>query len=271
MGTMHGHGPDLRWAFAAAALGAKAAHLAAHAHKHGHGHEGSHGWSRSWGHGCGPQAKGDFPGPGFGWFFGGGGPGPWGPPPGPWGRGAPPWARGPRGRGPRARKGNVRAAILALLAEEPRNGYQIIQEINERSGGGWKPSPGAVYPALQQLADEGLIRGEEGEGRRTFHLTDEGRAYVAEHPEMVDEPWAQMAPDFGEGVPDLFKQVARTGAAVMQVVNSGSPDQVAKAGEVLAEARRRLYLILAEDEDTDEDADGDADDGPPTAHEPGKE
>jgi DNA-binding PadR family transcriptional regulator len=262
MGRMHGHGPDLRWAFAAAALGAKAARMAAHAHKHGqHGH----GWGTGWGHGCGPRARGDFPGPAFAWLFGGG-PGPWGPRPGPWGGGAPPWAKGPRGRGPRARKGNVRAAILALLAEEPRNGYQIIQEINERSGGGWKPSPGAVYPALQQLADEGLIRGEEGGGRRTFHLTDEGRAYVAEHPEEVEEPWAEMAPDFGEGVPDLFQQAARTGAAVMQIVHSGSPDQVAKAGEVLAEARRKLYLILAEDEDQEAD-----DDSPPTAHDPSEE
>ncbi|WP_395107833.1 PadR family transcriptional regulator [Actinomadura sp. SCN-SB] len=227
MGTRHGPGPDLGWAFAAAALGAKMAHRRSH----------------DWSWGCGP--RGEVPG----WFFGGAGP--WGSPSGPWGRGAPPWAKGRKGRGPRARKGDVRAAILALLAEEPRNGYQIIQEINERSGGGWKPSPGAVYPALQQLVDEGLIRGEEDGGRRTFHLTDEGRAHIAEHPDEVDEPWAAMAPDFGEGVPDLFKEAARTGAAVMQIVHSGTPEQVARATSALADARRRLYLILAED---DEDA-----------------
>ncbi|MEU5879501.1 PadR family transcriptional regulator [Spirillospora sp. NPDC047279] len=182
----------------------------------------------------------------FGFLFGGG-PGPWGPPGGgrgPWGRGGPPWARGPK-----ARKGNVRAAILVLLAEAPRNGYQIIQEINERSHGAWKPSPGAVYPALQQLADEGLIRGEEGEGRKTFHLTDEGRAHVEEHADELGEPWAEMTPDFGEGVPDLFKQAAQTGAAVMQIVHSGSPEQVAQAKDVLNETRRRLYRILAEDDD----------------------
>jgi DNA-binding PadR family transcriptional regulator len=165
----------------------------------------------------------------------------------------------------------VRAAILALLAEEPRNGYQIIQEINERSGGGWKPSPGAIYPALQQLTDEGLITGEEEGGRRTFRLTDEGRAYVAEHPDEVHEPWAAMAPDFGEGVPDLFKQVARTGAAVMQVVHSGSPEQVAQAQEVLSETRRRLYLILAEDEAAEDEAPGnDPDPGPTTRDTPGE-
>jgi DNA-binding PadR family transcriptional regulator len=247
MGAAHAHGgPDWRWAFAAAALGAKAAHAASR--HHGPGHHG-------------PGARGEFPG--FGPMFGGGGPGPWGPPGGGFGPGRPPWARGrgPWGRGPKARKGNVRAAILVLLAEEPRNGYQIIQEINERSGGAWKPSPGAVYPALQQLADEGLIAGEEGGGRRTFHLTDEGRAHVEENAERLAEPWAEMTPEFGEGVPDLFKQAAQTGAAVMQIVHSGSPEQVAQARDVLSEARRSLYRILADDAP----ADGPAGDAGPTA------
>ncbi|MFC9973156.1 PadR family transcriptional regulator [Spirillospora sp. NPDC127200] len=220
--------PDPHWAFAAAALGLKAAHMAAH--------------TAARREGCEPRLGAE---PFGGWGFGG--PGPF-PPPGPWG---PPWARGRRGhwgRGPKARKGNVRAAILALLAEEPRNGYQIIQEVERRSGGAWRPSPGAVYPALQQLADEGLVRSEEGEGRKTFHLTDEGRAHVAEHADELTDPWAEMTPDFGEGVPELFKQMAQTGAAVMQVVHSGSPDQVAQARDVLNRARRDLYRILADDD-----------------------
>ncbi|RFS82926.1 PadR family transcriptional regulator [Actinomadura spongiicola] len=202
-------------------------------------------------HGHGPW--GDFP---FGALFGGGGPGswPWGPRGG-FGHGPrPPWARGrggPWGKGAKARKGNVRAAILVLLAEEPRNGYQIIQEIDERSGGAWRPSPGAVYPALQQLADEGLIAGEESGGRRSFHLTDTGRAHVEENAERLAEPWAEMTPEFGEGVPELFKQAAQTGAAMMQIVHSGSAEQVDRATAVLAEARRDLYRILADD-DTDD-------------------
>ncbi|MFA1538742.1 PadR family transcriptional regulator [Actinomadura monticuli] len=221
---------------------------------------------------AGPWGRGDFPN--FGALFGGApwGPGGFGPGPGP----RPPWARGrggPWGRGGpggRARKGNVRAAILVLLAEEPRNGYQIIQEIHERSGGAWKPSPGAVYPALQQLADEGLIAGDESGGRRTFHLTDEGRAHVEENADRLAEPWAEMTPDFGEGVPELFKQAAQTGAAVMQIVHSGSSEQVAQARDVLADARRNLYRILADDLDADgvDDAD-DADDPGPTAREEG--
>ncbi|MUN36230.1 PadR family transcriptional regulator [Actinomadura litoris] len=258
MGATHRSGPDWRWAFAAAAIGAKAAHAAS---RHGHGHE--HGFGPGHGHGHGHEHAH-------------GGPWQWGPPGGfgP-GGGRPPWARGggrgPWGRGRKAPKGNVRAAILALLAEEPRNGYQIIQEINERSGEAWKPSPGAVYPALQQLADEGLITAEEGGGRRTYRLTAEGGAYVAEHADELEEPWAQMAPDFGEGAPELFRQVAQTGAAVMQIVHSGTPDQVRRATEILSETRRALYRVLAGEEPRA----GGADAGPtaegPTAQGPGEE
>src|ERR687895_451717 len=96
---------------------------------------------------------------------------------GPFGFGPP---RGPFARGGRARRGDVRAALLALLAEEPRNGYQLMQEIERRSEGVWRPSPGSVYPALQQLEDEGLVRSDETEGRKLFHLTDPGRRAAGE-------------------------------------------------------------------------------------------
>ena len=128
-----------------------------------------------------------------------GGPGPWGPGPGPGGfafemRGrpvGPPRFRGPGGRGPRVRRGDVRAAILDLLAEgQPWNGYQIIQEIGERTQGVWRPSAGSVYPALQQLEDEGLIAAAAGEDRkRNYTLTDEGRAYVQAHADELKASW----------------------------------------------------------------------------------
>src|SRR5271167_4922956 len=118
------------------------------------------------GHGCGP---GHGHGPARGRSFGFGPRGEWG------GFGGP---RGPRGRGRKARRGDIRTAALLLLAEEPRNGYQIMQEVSERSDGVWRPSPGSVYPALQQLEDEGLIRSDEIDGRKLFRLTDEGRAQV---------------------------------------------------------------------------------------------
>lgn len=170
------------------------------------------------------------------------GAGPWGFP-GPFG-GPPPWARGRS----KARRGDVRAALLALLAERPRNGYQLIQEIEERSGGEWRPSPGAVYPALQQLADEGLIQAEEHDGRRTFRLSESGQAYVEAHPDEVNAPWEAMTSDVRDDVRDLFATAARTGSAVMQIVHTGNEEQVAQAKQILSETRRRLYQLLADDE-----------------------
>ncbi|WP_433173866.1 PadR family transcriptional regulator [Actinoallomurus sp. CA-150999] len=175
-------------------------------------------------------------------------------------RGGPPWGWGPSGFGPfggpppwaqgrsKARRGDVRAALLALLAEEPRNGYQLIQTIEERSGGEWRPSPGAVYPALQQLTDEGLIEGTEGDGRKTFRLTEAGRTYVEQHADEVNAPWEAMTSDVREDVRDLFKTAGGVGGAMMQVVRTGSEAQVAEAKEILTETRRRLYHLLAEDE-----------------------
>ena len=165
------------------------------------------------------------------------------------GRSGPPGGPGsPRGQ--KAGRGDVRAAILALLREGPRNGYQIMSEIEERSGGAWRPSPGAVYPALAQLADEGLIVGEESGGRRTFSLTDAGRAYVEENPEMARGTWESMAQqELGE-MPGLIAQAARLGASIVQIAHAGTPEQIHAAERLLEQTRRRLYQILAEDEDT---------------------
>jgi DNA-binding PadR family transcriptional regulator len=166
--------------------------------------------------------------------------------------GKPPWAGqgfGPFGGPPpqKAKRGDVRAAILSLLIEGPHNGYQIIQEVEQRSDGSWKPSPGAVYPALQQLADEGLIRGEESEGRKTFALTDEGRAYVEANPPLA--PWTEMTYSFPGDLASVFKEAAQLGTALVQVVQAGTPSQVAEATRLVTETRRRLYGILAEDQE----------------------
>jgi DNA-binding PadR family transcriptional regulator len=156
---------------------------------------------------------------------------------------------GPFGHGPRARRGDIRAGILALLAEEPRNGYQIIQELGQRSHGAWRPSPGSVYPALQQLEDEGLIRGEETDGKRTFHLTDEGRAYVEAHKEEVAAPWEAIAGNVHDEAREFGAQVMQLGAAAMQVLHTGNARQVAEARKILNGARRSLYRLLAEDDE----------------------
>ncbi len=183
--------------------------------------------------------------------------GPWGPDFGPggppfWGGGFPFGGRGFGGRGRKAKRGDVRAAILALLTEEPRNGYQIIQEIAERSQGGWRPSPGAVYPALQQLTDEGLVRAEETDGRKTFHLTEAGLAYVEEHRDEVRAPWEEMTPDIGENVHELFHLSRQAASALFQVAHNGTDGQIAQAKQVLTETRRRLYQILAEGDPAEE-------------------
>jgi DNA-binding PadR family transcriptional regulator len=162
---------------------------------------------------------------------------------GPGGRGGP-W--GGRGRGGRARRGDVRAAMLLLLTEEPRNGYQLIQEIERRTDGFWKPSPGSVYPALQQLEDEGFVRAQELDSRRTYVLTDEGRAYVESNREELGDPFADATGGLDESVIDLRQLMMQVGAAVMQVAGSGHTD---KAREILAETRRKLYKVLAEDDE----------------------
>ena len=146
---------------------------------------------------------------------------------------------GPRGRGRKARRGDIRTAALLLLAEEPRNGYQIMQEVEERSDGVWRPSPGSVYPALQQLEDEGLIRSEEIDGRKLFALTDAGRRYVrgARRGRAgavgADERRRQRR---GARAGQLMREV---GYAFVQVMRTGSEAQMAQAREVLATARAR--------------------------------
>jgi DNA-binding PadR family transcriptional regulator len=152
------------------------------------------------------------------------------------------------GRGRRARRGDTRTAALLLLAEEPRNGYQIMQELEERSGGTWRPSPGSVYPALAQLEDEGLIRTEESDGRKQFALTDAGREWLAQRGSDRPAPWEQLGgeyPDEARALAQLAREVA---SAFAQVMRTGSPAQMAAAREVLAECRRGLYQILAEGE-----------------------
>jgi len=192
---------------------------------------------------------------GFGGFPPGGGPPGGFPPPGlPWAL----WSL--FRRGPRARRGNVRAAILSLLAEQPRNGYQIMRELAERSQGAWRPSPGSVYPSLQQLEDEGLVRQESSgvvPGGRVFALTDAGRAYVAKHRDELAAAWESAAPGGGdaESVIAAATQLRHIAGAAMQIAQGGSAAQIAAAHRILVEARRGLYGVLAEGDDSEGESD----------------
>src|SRR5579864_3515954 len=160
-----------------------------------------------------------------------------------------PHGGGPRGRGRKARRGDIRTAALLLLSEEPRNGYQIMQEVQERSGGVWRPSPGSVYPALAQLEDEGLIRTEDSEGRKLFAITEEGRALLAERDAGKPAPWDAMSGDVSVRAHELGKLMREVSHAFVQVMRTGSEGQMARAREVLAGTRRDLYRILADGED----------------------
>src|SRR3954454_8000728 len=131
------------------------------------------------------------------------------------------FGRGPRGRGrgrSRARRGDVRLALLRLLAEEPRNGYQLMQAIEERSAGVWRPSPGSVYPTLAQLEDEGLVRSVEIEGVRRFEITDAGREHLAGRPDEP-APWEQSADDGEHPLAELAPLVIQIGKAAFQVAS----------------------------------------------------
>lgn len=207
-----------------------------HGHRH-HGHRlHEHRFHREHGFGDprrgfgGGFGRGEFPGPplppeppGFGGHGRGGG----------------------RGRGGRQRKGNVRVAVLTLLAERPMHGYEMIQEISGRTDGLWRPSPGSVYPTLQMLADEGLVAStEEAGGKKLFTLTESGQAEAAKL--EGTPPWQQVTDEVDVHSAKLRIAARHLGAAMMQMAQAGTRDQQARAVEVLGEARRKLYGILGE-------------------------
>ena len=151
------------------------------------------------------------------------------------------------GGGRRAGRGDIRAAILALLSEQGMHGYQIIRELSERTGGAWQPSPGSVYPTLQQLEDEELVTEQKSDtGRRVYELTEAGRERAAALPSPA--PWEQVAAEAQDEHADLKSLVFQVLGAVRQVAGAGTPAQIEAASEVLRSARRSLYQILAEDE-----------------------
>lgn len=158
--------------------------------------------------------------------------------------------RGPGWRDGRRARGDVRAAVLVLLEEQPRNGYQLIQEITERSNEAWRPSPGSIYPVLQQLEDEGLIHATSTGTGRTYDLSDAGRSLVNEQRDQLGRPWESG--EFG-GAPaarELMMSGRDVVMAARQVLVVGSASQVAKATAILVETRRALYGLLAEGDET---------------------
>ena len=175
--------------------------------------------------------------------------GPWA---GPWGGGWPGGRFGGPGDGPRPRaaRGNVRTAILALLWEGPRHGYQLMQDIAERSHGQWRPSPGSVYPVLSALQDEGLVDDEKLEGRRVFSLTAAGQVHVQDRAEELAAAFDGFAAeDEQPELVDMRQLLMSVGSAAIQVLTTGNPAQVEAAQAILAQTRRDLYGVLAAEDE----------------------
>jgi DNA-binding PadR family transcriptional regulator len=149
------------------------------------------------------------------------------------------------GMGSQARRGDVQPAVIALLAEKDMHGYQIIQELTERSGGAWAPSAGSIYPTLQALEDQGMVTSEQVGGKRVYTLTDEGRAFAESLPDKA--PWEEMASD-SDPSRRMREVVQGLMAATWQVGRAGTPSQIDKTVEILDEARKRIYEQLASDE-----------------------
>ena len=177
-------------------------------------------------------------------------------------RGPTRWPFGPGQAGHRrgrARRGDVRVVILALLAERPSTGYGIMEALEERSGGAWRPSPGSVYPTLEQLVADGLVVQETHEGAKLFALTPEGKRYVRSNRESLDARCAAIAGAGAEGIGEFRATVAQLMVAVFQVAQAGNATQRQQARRVLSDARRGLYRILAEAEDDALEGDESAD------------
>jgi DNA-binding PadR family transcriptional regulator len=191
-------------------------------------------------------------GPGFQAGFGGFGPGRGGfgfDPRGGFGFGGP---RGRRGGSRRGKRGDVRAAILVLLADRAMHGYEMIQEIADRSGGLWRPSPGSVYPTLQLLVDEGLIVGTESDGsKRLFELTDEGRAAAEK---IETPPWEEIAEGWRDQAPgqvNLHTAITQLMGAVEQSAYAASEEQQQRIVDIVNNARRDIYNILGETDESE--------------------
>lgn len=148
----------------------------------------------------------------------------------------------------RARRGMIKAAVFAALAEGPMHGYQIMQRIEELSGGAWRPSPGSVYPTLQEFEDRGLVKSEEVEGKRIYALTDAGETEARRLRDGRDDlPWWTGEGPAGSRM-KLRQAVGALTAAVRQVGASGSDQTVDATLAILADARKRIYGLLAEAE-----------------------
>jgi DNA-binding PadR family transcriptional regulator len=152
---------------------------------------------------------------------------------------------GPRGGRGRMRRGDTRFALLSALVDGPGHGYELIQRLEDRTGGRWKPSPGSVYPTLQLLEETGLVRSEQRDDKRVYEITEAGQAALAERAdEPGGAPW--MPSDEGGGHRALWHAFGQLGMAVKQIGVQSDPGLISQATTIVNDARRKLYQLLAE-------------------------
>ena len=145
------------------------------------------------------------------------------------------------------RRGDIRTALLAVLAEEPGHGYDVMQTLEEKTGGAWRPSPGSVYPTLQLLEDEGMVRSVERDGKRIFEITDAGRTEVNRRVEDAGGlPWELAGRTGGRGN-ELRDAIGMLYLAAKQVTTTGDPGQSQRVLDIVNDARKKVYQLLADD------------------------
>ena len=145
----------------------------------------------------------------------------------------------------RARRGDVPAVILSVLAEQPSSGYRIMRQLDERSEGAWHPSPGSVYPTLENLIESGLVHQDDRDDSKAYALTPAGEAYVASHRNSLDARCAAVTACGGGDVRELRGAANQLMLAVFQVARVGTKSQKADARQLLIETRSALYQVLA--------------------------
>ncbi len=165
---------------------------------------------------------------------------------GEWGFGSHGRHGGPRGRGPRTRRGDIRVALLAALGDGPGHGYELIQRLEARTGGRWKPSPGSVYPTLQMLEEGGFVSSAQQGDKKVYTITEAGQTELQERMSDAGGPPPWLDGDMSGGHGELRKAVAQLAMAARQVGMGGDEAQVAAATTILTDARRKLYQLLAE-------------------------
>jgi DNA-binding PadR family transcriptional regulator len=136
--------------------------------------------------------------------------------------------------------------VLALLDERPMHGYEMIKQLEERTGGAWAPSAGSIYPTLQMLEDEGLINGIEVDGKRRFTLTDTGKV-ERESRAGEETPWDAVRAEADPEQIHLREAVGKLHHSIGQVFHAADEGQQRRVRELLDETRRKIYAILAEE------------------------